>query len=167
MAGYKGIGKINGVAIASIAKITGRAKADVWNVSSTPRESNLYDTLTDSGWGSYTQGVNYASFVAVGTTTNAYVTFTISNHTAGDTYNFTFDKTGANTDRTIGLRISTESTLNSIVGGGDSNISLDTGAVSTSLSASSSNTTMYIGFRKVSPSYTGTLTINNFVVTRA
>ena len=46
MAGYEGISKVNGVAIGNIAKIGGRAKADVFNISSTPRQSNLYKTLT-------------------------------------------------------------------------------------------------------------------------
>lgn len=166
MAGYEGISKVNGVAIGNIAKIGGRAKADVFNISSTPRQSNLYKTLTNSGWGSYTQGVNYASFVAVGTTTNAWVTFTVTDHTAGDTYNFTFDKVGLNVDRTLALRISTDSSLATITGGADNNISRSTGAISLSLSASSSNSTIYIGFRKVSPSAIETLTINNFRVTR-
>ena len=167
MAGYTGIGKINGVAIGNIAKIGGRAKADVFNISSTPRQTNLYKTLTNVDWGSYTQGVNYASFVAVGTTTAAYVSFGVTGHTSGDTYDFTFDKTGANTDRTIALRISTDANLGTITGGADNNISLSTGAISLSLSASTSNSTIYIGFRKVSPSAIETLTIGNFIVTRS
>lgn len=167
MAGYNGIAKINGVAIGSISKMTGRTKQGVWNISSAPRQENLFKTLIDVDWGSYTQGGNFASFVAVGTTTAAYVSFAVGGHTSGDTYNFTFDKTGVNTDRTIALRISTDVGLVSIIDGADSNISLNTGAVSTSLSASTSNSNIYIGFRKVSPSYTGTLTIDNLVVTRS
>ena len=166
MAGYTGIGKINGVAIGSIGKITGLVKTNVFDVSTTPRQTNLYKTLTNVDWGSYTQGVNYASFVAVGTTTSAYVSFVVSGHTSGDTYNISYNKTGANVDRTIALRISTDANLGTITGGADENVSLLTGSQTTSLSASTTNSTIYIGFRKVSPSAIETLTIGNFIVTR-
>jgi len=167
MAGYTGIGKINGVAIASISKMTGIAKADVWDISSTPRQSNLYQALTDVDWGSYTQGVNYASFVGVGTTTAAYVQFTITDHTAGDTYNFTFVKTGTQGARIFELRVSEVSGLATITGGGGSDVGAQSGSLSTSITASSTNSTLYIGFRKAAPSSTDTLDIGNFRVTRS
>ena len=168
MAGYNGISKINGIAVGNIAKITGRTKADVFNISSTPRESNLYQALINDSWATYTQGVNYASFVAVGDSSGAAeVYFQYDSHSSGDTYNFTFNKTGTTGSRIFELRISEDSGLNSTTGGGSFDVGASTGAVSTSITASSTNSTIYIGFKKTSGTSTDTLTINNFRVTKS
>ena len=169
MAGYTGIGKINGVAIANIGKLSGKAKADVFDVSSTPRQTNLYKTLTNSaGWLSYTQGVNYASFVAVGQSgSNQTVLFADTNHSAGDTYNFTFNKTGTFGNRIVELRVSQVDTLANTTGGGAFDVGSSSGAVSTSISTTSTNTTMYIGFIKANFASTDTLDIGNFIVTKS
>ena len=168
MAVYEGISKVNGVAIGNIAKIGGRAKADVFNVSSTPRQSNLYRVLSNDGnWGSYTAGKNYASFVAVGQSGGSTVFFAYGSHSAGDTYNFTFTKTGTFGARIVELRVSEVDTLLSTTGGGSFDVGSSSGSVSTSITASSSNTTLYIGFRKVSTASTDTLDIGNFIVTKS
>ena len=168
MAGYVGIGKVNGVAIGNIAKISGRAKADIFNISSAPRQSNIFVVLSNDGnWASYTAGKNYASFVAVGQSGGATVFFAASSHSSGDTYNFTFDKTGTQGGRIFELRVSQLSNLTTTTGGGAFDVGSSDGAVSTSITASSSNTTIYIGFRKVSSASTDTLNISNFRVTKS
>ena len=170
MAEFTGIGKINGVAIGSIGKINDRAIADVFNVASTPRQSNLFQVLSNNGWSSYTLGNNYASFVAVplGTSgTAGEVFFQYDNHSSGDTYNFTFDKTGTTGARIMELRVSEVSSLASITGGGGVDVGSLSGAVSTSISASTTNSTIYIGFRKVNPLNTTDLNIGNFRVTKS
>ena len=167
MAGYTGIGKINGVAISGIGKITGRTKADVWSISSTPRESNLFSVLTNTGWGSFTEGNNYASFVADSTSSGGVVYFQVDNHTSGDTYNFTFDKVGTTASRIFELRISTTASLLSTTGGGSYDAGIVSGSISTSITASSTNTTLYIGFRQVGGTGANTFTINNLVVSRS
>lgn len=165
MAGYSGIGKINGVAIGGIGKINGRTIADVWDVSNTPRQANLFKDLTNSGWDSFTEGNNYASFVAVGTSAGGLAFFAVSNHTSGDTYNFTFDKVGTTGARVFELRISENANLLSTTGGGSYDAGVVSGSISTSITASSTNTTLYIGFRQTGGS--ATFTINNFIVSRS
>ena len=169
MAGYDGISKITGVAIGNVAKASGVLKTNVFSVGGEPRQSNLYKTLTDSGgWGSYTQGVNYASFIAVGQNgSNQTVLFTDTNHSAGDTYNFTFTKTGTFLNRIVELRVSQVDTLANISGGGAFDVGSSSGSVSTSISTTSTNTTMYIGFIKANFGSTDTLDIGNFIVTKS
>ena len=167
MAGYDGISKINGVAIGNVAKASGVLKANVFSVGGEPRQSNLYKTLTTNAWASFTQGVNYASFVAVGASgTNAQAYFTDTNHSAGDTYNFTFSKTGTFGGRKVEIRVSEIATLQNTSGGGSFDVGSSSGSVSTSISTTSSNTTMYIGFLSVASS-TDTLDISNFIVTKS
>ena len=169
MAEYKGIAKISGLDVSSGSyKVNGRLNSDIWDISSAPRQSNLYKTLTNSSWGSYTQGRNYASFVAVGdSSSTAYVLFAITDHTAGDTYDFEFNKTLTQGARIFELRVSEASNLTSISGGGQVDVGALSGSQSTSITASSSNSTMYIGFIKTSTTSTDTLDIGNFRVSRS
>ena len=166
MAGFPGISKINGVAIANIANINGRAKGDVWEVSSAPRQQNLYKSLTDSSWDSFTLGTNYASFVAVGTSAGGLVYIAVSGHTSGDTYNFKFDKVGTTGARVFELRISENTNLLSTVGGGSFDAGLVSGSQDVNITASSTNTQLYMGFRQTGGSGTNTFTINNLIITR-
>jgi hypothetical protein len=167
MAGYNGIANINGVAIGNIAKMTGLTKQSVWNIASAPRESNLYQSLTTNAWASFTIGVNYASFVAVGASgSNAEAYFTDTNHSAGDTYNFSFIKTGGFGARNVEVRVATNTSLLDITGGGSTDVGAMTGSQSFSISTTSTNTTMYIGFIGVNV-FSGTLDISNFIVTKS
>ena len=65
------------------------------------------------------------------------------------------------------VRISEVSSLVTITGGGAVDIGALSGAVSTSITASSTNSTIYIGFRKVNGSNTTNLDIGNFRVTKS
>ena len=171
MAEYKGITKISGLDVSSASyKVNDRLNSDIWDISSTPRESNLFQVLSQNGWTSYTLGNNYASFLAVpiGSVTSAgEVYFLYENYTSGDNYNFTFNKTGTTGARIMEVRISEVSSLVTITGGGAVDIGALSGAVSTSITASSTNSTIYIGFRKVNGSNTTNLDIGNFRVTKS
>ena len=93
MAETQGIAKINGVAIANVAKDGGVAKANIWSIGNTQRQASLFRVLLNQNWGSYTAGKNSASFSATGSgSSSAQAYFQYDNHSSGDIYNFSFNK---------------------------------------------------------------------------
>lgn len=168
MAVYEGISKVNGIAIGNIGKITGITKADIWSLSGEQRQASLFRTLTNNNWGDYTPGKNSASFTAKGANgIRGEVYFQYDNHSSGDTYNFSFDKTGTTAIRIFELRISTASDLLNLSGGGITDVGPLSGANSFSITATTSNSTIYIGFLKSSTFSTDTLVIDNLIVTKS
>jgi len=162
MSGYAGIGKINGVAIGSVAKFGGVAKASIWSIGGEQREASIFRVLTPNGLGSYTAGKNSGSFVAVAGA-EGQVYFQYDNHSSGDTYNFSYTKTGTVAARKMDIRIATDSVLNANKTAVD--IGALNGAITSSSTYSNAASTIYIGFW-VGVS-AGTLTIDNFIVTKS
>jgi hypothetical protein len=168
MAGYDGISKINGVAIGNVAKASGVLKANVWSVGGEQRQASLFRALQNSNWASYTAGKNSASFVAVGSSSSrAQVYFQYDNHSSGDTYNFSFTKTGTQGGRIMELRISQNADLLNTSGGGAVDLGTISGSTTQSISASTTNSTIYIGFLKSNTASTETLDIQNLIVTKS
>ena len=169
MAETQGIAKINGVAIANVAKDGGVAKANIWSIGNTQRRASLFRTLTTTGnWGTYTAGKNSASFSATGDGTNASqaVYFQYDNHSAGDTYTWDFTK-NATSGKVYACVVAQSNTFPA-----DSTTSL-TGF--TSASAGSQNisrtinfttSTIYIGFLLTVVS-TDTLEVKDLIVTKS
>ena len=168
MAQTLGIAKINGVAIANVGKEAGVSKANIWSVAGEQRQASIFRTLTNTNWASYTQGKNSASFVAVGSSSaRAQVYFQYDNHSSGDTYNFSFRKTGTQGGRVMELRISENADLLSFTGGGAVDLGALSGSLTQSITASSTNSRIYIGFLKSNSASTDTLDISNLIVTKS
>lgn len=168
MAGYEGISKINGVAIGNVAKASGITKADIWSLSGEQRQASLFRTLTNNGWAAYAPRKNSASFSATGANgSRAEVYFQYDNHSSGDTYNFTFNKSLTQSIRIFELRVSTASNLLNLSGGGITDVGPLSGANSLSITATTSNSTIYIGFLKSNTASTDTLIIDNLIVTKS
>lgn len=163
----QGIGKINGVAIGNIAKEAGVAKANIWSIGGTQRQTSLFRTLLNSSWASFTQGKNSASFTAVGSSgTNAVVYAQYDGHVSGDSYTFTFNKTGTQPARTFAISVARNTGLD--VDSQRAEISNLSGASTQSISNYTLGTgaTIYIGIRKDSASSTDTLDITDLVITK-
>ena len=166
MSGFTGISRVNGVTTANLSRLNTKTLTSIFSVSDTPRQSNLFQVLSNNSWGTYTLGNNYASFVAVASgSSRAQVFFQYDNHITGNTYNFTCNKTGTTGGRVLEFAVSNDSDLLNITGGGIVDVGASSGSISGSVTPTSTNTTMYIGFRMMSISSTDTFTIDNFRVT--
>ena len=163
----QGIGKINGVAIASIAKEAGVAKANIWSIAGSQRQTSLFTTLLNSSWASFTQGKNSASFTAVGSNgSNAVVYAQYDGHVSGDSYTFSFNKTGTQSTKTFAVGVARNTGLD--VDSVRAEISNLSGASTQTISNYTRGTgaTIYIGIRKDSASSTDTLDIKDLVITK-
>jgi len=166
MSGFTGISRINGVTTAALSRLNGRTQPQIFQISNAPLESNLFRLLTPNAWGSFSSDTNYASFVAIASgSSKAQAFFQYDNHITGNTYNFTCNKTGTTGGRNFEFAVATDSTLNNIADGGIVDVGASSGSISGSVTASSTNTTIYIGFRMMSTTSTDTYTIDNFRVT--
>jgi len=162
---YRGISRYLGLANIYVENVNGVAKGNIWSVSGEQKEASLFRELTNADWASYTQGVNSATFVAVGSSSsNASVYFEVNGHTAGDIYDFKFDKTGTQATRIFSIRISTNSALTTDLRAND--IGADSGATARSITYNETNSTIYIGFYKDNSGSTATLDITNFTCVR-
>ena len=164
----QGISRISGTIVTNISRVSGSTLASIWSVSGEQRQASLFSTLQNTNWASYTLGSNNASFVAVGSSSSrAQVFFQYDNHSSGDTYDFEFDKTGTTGIRIFEVRISTNPDLFSVSGGGLVDIGAQSGLLKPSITASTTNSTIYIGFYKGNSTSTDTLTIDNLLVTKS
>ena len=168
MAETQGIAKINGVAIANVAKDGGVAKANIWSIGNTQRRASLFRTLSfTANWGSQSIGKNSASFSVTGDGTNASqaVYFQYDNHSAGDTYTWDFTK-----NATVGKNyacVVAESTSFPA----DSTTSLSgmptaAGAASVSRSINFTTSTVYIGIF-LGSAVTDTIDVTDLIVTKS
>ena len=168
MAVTRGIAKISGVPVATISKDSGVAKDNIWSFNGEQREASLFSTLTNTGWASYTQGKNSASFTAVGSSSGrGLVYFANPNHTQGDVYNYNFTKDATDGGKTWSLAVSSNATFDAI--GELNGVALTTsaGVVNASVIASNIPTgTAYIGIIKAKPTSTDSIQVTNLIVTR-
>ena len=168
MAETQGIAKINGVAIANVAKDGGVAKANIWSIGNTQRQFSLFRTLTTTAnWGTYTAGKNSASFSATGDGTNASqaVYFQYDNHSAGDTYTWDFTK-NATVGKTFACVVAESTSFPSDSSTSVSGMTTAAGATTVSRSVNSTSSTVYIGFLLASVS-TDTLEVTDLIVTKS
>ena len=168
MAQTLGIAKINGVAIANVAKEGGVAKANIWSIGNSQRQASLFTTLTTTAnWGTYTQGKNSASFSATGDGTNASqaVYFTYNNHSAGDTYTWAFTKNATN-GKNFACVVAESTSFPSDSTTSVSGMTTAAGATSVSRSVNSTTSTVYIGFLLTVVS-TDTLDVTDLIVTKS
>ena len=166
MAVAQGISKISGVAIANVAKEAGVTKANIWSVAGEQRQASLFRSLINSGWASYSQGKNSASFQAVGSASGVgFVYFANPNHTIGQTYNFTFTKDATDAGKIWSIMVSSNTTFDAAGETSAQGITNSAGAVSASIPANNTPTgTAYIGINKVSASSTDSITVTDLIV---
>lgn len=168
MAETQGISKISGTIVSNISRVSGSILTNIWSIEQTQRQASLFQTLLNTNWASYSQGANSASFQAVGSSSGrAQVYFQYDNHTSGDTYDFSFIKTGTTGGRIMELRISEDADLVDLTGGGVVDVGALSGSQSLSISASTTNSTIYIGFLKANGASTASLEIQNLIVTKS
>lgn len=167
MAVAQGISKISGVAIGNIAKEAGVAKANIWSIAGEQRQPSLFRSLINSGWASYSQGKNSASFQAVGSASGrGFVYFANPNHTIGQTYNFNFTKDATDAGKVWSLMISSNTTFDAVGQVSAVGISPSAGTVNGNLLANSTPTgTAYIGIVKSSATSTDSITVTDLIVT--
>ena len=167
MAGYLGISKINGVAIANVAKDGGVTKANIWSIAGEQRQASLFRVLFNQNWSSYTAGKNSASFSVTGNgTSSGQVYFQYDNHSAGDQYNFAFNKLNTTSSKIFACGLSEATAFGS--GNNTLNTAMPpgTGAQSVTTSAyGSTNSTIYIGINMPNAS-SDTLEITDLIVTK-
>tara|TARA_R100000278_G_C5474878_1_gene165944 strand:+ start:1436 stop:1939 length:504 start_codon:yes stop_codon:yes gene_type:complete len=167
MAVSRGIASINGVAIANVAKDGGVTKANIWSISGEQRQASLFRSLINSGWASYTQGKNSASFTAVGSSSGkGFVYFSYPNHTIGQTYNFTFTKDATDAGKNWTITISSNNTFDAVGEINGTTLTPSAGAVNVSITANFVPTgTAYIGIIKTSPTSTDSIQVTDLIVT--
>jgi hypothetical protein len=168
MAQTQGIASINGVAIANVAKEGGVAKANIWSIGNTQRQASLFKVLLNQNWGSYTAGKNSASFSATGSgASSAQVYFQYDNHTAGDTYTFSFNKQNSTTTKTFACAASQNLAFDT--SGSTLNIPIPTGTgvQSVTNTYTGTNSTIYLAISMVGSGSTDTIEINDLIVTKS
>tara|TARA_R110002012_G_scaffold76453_1_gene192939 strand:- start:273 stop:776 length:504 start_codon:yes stop_codon:yes gene_type:complete len=166
MAVSHGISKINGVVISNIAKTSGTLKANIWSLSGEQRQPSLFRSLINSGWASYSQGKNSASFTAVGSSSGrGFVYFANPNHTIGQTYNFNFTKDATDAGKTWTLAVSSNVTFDALGQLNGVALTSSAGAVNVSLVATNVPTgTAYIGINKANATSTDSITVTDLIV---
>tara|TARA_Y100000385_G_C12996519_1_gene595196 strand:+ start:569 stop:1072 length:504 start_codon:yes stop_codon:yes gene_type:complete len=166
MAVTQGISKISGVGIANVAKEAGVAKANIWSIAGEQRQASLFRSLINSGWASYSQGKNSASFQAVGSSSGkGYVYFANANHTIGQTYNFNFAKDATDAGKVWTLAVSSNATFDAVGELNGGALTSSAGAVNVSLVATNVPTgTAYIGINKSDDTSTDSITVTDLIV---
>ena len=167
MAQEFGIASISGVAIANVGKRSAVSKANMWSTSGQQRQASLFRSLINSGWASYSQGKNSASFQAVGSASSkGFVYFSNPNHTIGQTYNFTFTKDATDAGKIWTITISSNDTFDAVGELNGASLTPSAGAVNVSITANFVPTgTAYIGIIKASPTSTDSIQVTDLIVT--
>jgi len=166
MAVSQGISKISGVVIGNIAKEAGVTKANIWSVAGEQRQPSLFRSLINSGWASYSQGKNSASFQVVGSASGrGFVYFANPNHTIGQTYNFTFTKDATDAGKIWSLMISSNTTFDATGESTAVSISSSAGTVNSSVTSNNTPTgNAYIGIVKDNATSTDSITVTDLIV---
>jgi len=167
MAVSRGIASINGVAIANVGKDGVVAKANIWSISGEQRQASLFRSLLNSGWASYSQGKNSASFTAVGSASSrGFVYFAYPNHTIGQTYNFTFTKDATDSGKVWTITISSNDTFDAVGQLNSTTLTPSEGAVNVYITANFVPTgTAYIGIIKQNATSTDSIQVTDLIVT--
>ena len=154
--------------ITNVAKEAGVTKANIWSIVGEQRQASLFRTLLNQNWGSYVAGKNSASFTATASgSSSAQVYFIHTNHTAGDTYRFTFNKGNLTTTKTFACSASENTSFDT--SGNTLNIPIptSTGSQSVDVTYPSSSSTIYLAVSLVGvASASNSIQVNDLLVNK-